>query len=108
MLPNFQISRRSKSHRFFGGKISVFVTCSFLTVYERRQLPSPWGGLEWGPREALPGLQRGPYCNATSAPLHCRKAVVATPRGPYGMKTVAFPDKKSNHKYAEISVPEKP
>ena len=35
-LPNFQISRRSKSGAFFGVKKYRFAKCSFSVVYERR------------------------------------------------------------------------
>ena len=53
-------------------------------------------------RKALLTLPRGPYGVATGPPLQRNKAIVATPGGPRGRKTVAFQDKSGKLKTAEI------
>ena len=88
--PNFANMRTSKSGPFFDEKIMVFATCSYLTVYERQPPLTLPKGENWVSRKALTALQRGPYGNATAAPLHCNKAVVATPRGPYCIPSAPF------------------
>ena len=106
--PNIEISRVSKIRGRRDAIFTYFPTSSFSDIYERYQfsLPLERSGVE--PRKALTGLQRGPRCIATRAPLHCRKAVVATPGGPYGRETVAFQDKINKRKPVVFSAPEEP
>ena len=81
-LPNFQISRRSKSHGFWSRKIAAFATnCYTITYKQTAPSDSPKGGA-WASRKALLALQRGCYCFATAAPLQHDGVLVATPRGP--------------------------
>ena len=82
--------------------------CSFIAAYERYRLFHPLGRAGAGSHKALPRSQRGPRGVATSAPLHCNKAAAAIPGGPYGRKTVTFPDKIHGRKPGEIFAPEKP
>ena len=89
-LPNFQISRRSKSRGFFGRKIAVFAKRCYTTTYNLTGLP-PLGEGGVGPSRRGPaGLQRGPYGILAAAPLQHDGVLVAMPRGPYCSTKPAF------------------
>ena len=108
VLPNFQISRRSKSDHFYGWKTVIFATCSFLGIYKRR--PSRHKAAAWlrPCNKGLPAMQRGPRGVATRPPLQLNGVLVATSRGPYGRETVTFPNKIGNQKLRPFAIPEKP
>ena len=101
-LPNFQISRSSKSRGFYGQKIAVFASCYYTTTYNHTGLP-PLGEGGVGPsRKALLALQRGCYCIATAVPLQHDGVPVATPRGPRCSTKPSFWSKNSNQKLADF------
>ena len=77
VLPNFQISRRSKSDGFSDGKIAVFAKCCHTVTYKQvAPSDSPKGGA-WASRKGPAGLQRGPYDILAAAPLQSNGVLVA-------------------------------
>ena len=107
MLPNIASMSVSKIRGRRDAIFTYFLTASFIAIYKRP--PSRHKTTTWSLscRGALPALQRGPRGIAVSAPLHCNKAAIATQGGPYGRKTVAFPDIFQHHKPGVFSVLEK-
>ena len=101
-LPNFQISRRSKSRGFYGQKIAAFATnCYTITYKQKAPSDSPKGGA-WASRKGRAGLQRGCYCIATAAPLQHDGVLVATPRGPRCSTKPSFWSKNNHQKLANF------
>ena len=105
---NIAATRVSKIRGRRDDLFTRFVTRSFTVTYRQGHLRRETTERRRAGRKVLTRLPRGPRGVATGPPLQDNKAVVASPGGPYGRKTVAFQDKISKQKVAVFFALKKP